>query len=73
MANYSGEGCGICSRRRGEKSRHEATGGSAEEKGWSEGSSVQVQPFSMDVGPTFPLMEKAPKVAAIVAGILRDA
>ena len=53
-----GRGCGSHSRRRGEQSCHEATGGSAEEKGWSEGSSVQVQPFSMNVGPTFPLEEE---------------
>ena len=52
-----GRGCGS-RRRQGAERRHEATGGSAEE-GWSEGSSMQVQPFSMNVGPTF-LLEEEP-------------
>ena len=44
-------------RRQGNQRCHEATTTSAEEE-WSDGSSVQVQPFSMNVGPTFPLEEE---------------
>ena len=52
-----GRRCGSRGRRQGNQRCHEATSASAEE-GWSEGSSVQVQPFSMNVGPTFPLEEE---------------
>ena len=36
---------------------HVATDGATEEKGWSSVSDVQVQPFSGNAGPTFPLEE----------------
>ena len=66
-----GRGHGSCGRRQGNQRCHEATSTSAEE-GRSEGSSVQFQPFSMNVGPTFPLEEPVAIFSALFTPQLLD-
>ena len=60
-----GRGCGSRGRRQG--NQRSAQGG------WSEGSHVQVQPFSMNVRPTFPLEEEPVAIfSALFTPLLLD-
>ena len=58
-----GRGCGSRGRRQGNQRSAE---------GWSEGSHVQVQPFSINVGQTFPLEEPVAIFSALFTPLLLD-